>query len=100
MFGLLLNLLIGLLICFNGSRIWIKRSIQIIHGNARTKIRDEDIPFYARAVGLSLIIVGLGIVIAGISAYFGYAGEGYILLGVLFVIALAIFIRAQKKYNA
>lgn len=99
MFGLLFNLVIGFILCLNGYRVWVRKDIRIVHGQNAIRVRKEDLPAYARLVGISLMLVGVGVIAAGVITYLFQTGIGYILLGILFLVACVFFVKAQKTYN-
>lgn len=99
MFSLLFHCLLGFLLCLNGYRIWVKRRLSVIHDVTQMRVKEEDIPAYARQVGISFLLPGLGVAFAGIYGYITGSSIGYLVLGVAFLIACLIFVNAQKKYN-
>ncbi|MDO4754307.1 MAG: hypothetical protein Q4A41_04820, partial [Bacillota bacterium] len=66
---------------------------------SKIRVKEEDIPLYARQVGLSFIMIGFGVAFAGIYGYITGSSKGYIVLGVLFVSACFRFATAQNRYN-
>lgn len=99
MLSLLFHCLLGFLLCLNGYRIWVKKRLSVIHDLSQMRVKEEDIPSYARRVGISFILLGVGVAFAGIYGYFTGSSMGYLVLGVAFLIACLIFVKAQKRYN-
>ena len=61
-------------------------------------VKKEDIPAYARQIGIGLIITGAGIFFTGL---LDLAGSSFWWVAMMtgFILGLAIIYKAQKKYN-
>lgn len=90
---------ISLLLFWSAYRIGVKQQIQIIHGYHTKNIRKEDIAPYAKRMGLSLFLFGIGSLLSAITVYFTEHPYSYLIFAACALAALVIFIRAQKKYN-
>ena len=97
-FGLIINLAVGLLLIILGVLIRSKQKVSLLHDYHYKNVKQEDLPAYTRLMGTGLIVMGTGISITGLFNLFdsplwwiplsgGIAG-GFIVMN-----------KAQKKYN-
>ena len=90
-------LLLGIAISSIGI-VNIKGNINTVHAYNRRRVRDEDIPRYARTIGTGTLIMGLSIVLAFIVSLWNEEWMTYVVAPGL-VIGLLIILYGQFKYN-
>jgi len=96
--GVIIEFMVGLSIIIIGILLWKKRMLSILHEYHYRNVRQKDIPAYTRQIGISLIIIGAGIVITGILNLF-YSSLWWIPLLGGFSLGLIMLYITQKKYN-
>ena len=81
-------------------------NVKMLHSYHRKRVKEEDLKPFGKLVGIGTIIIGLGLIIAGVfftvfyvtkDSLFNLIGE--IMLGVGFIVGLIISFYAMKKYN-
>jgi len=97
-FGLLINLAVGLLLIALGVLIWKKQKVSLLHEYHYKNVKQEEMPAYARLMGIGLIVMGTGICITGLLSMLKSALWWVPLLGGI-VAGLIVMNHAQKKYN-
>lgn len=93
----ILMLILGLFISVIGI-INMLGNISTIHSYNRTKVKEEDIPSYGRAVGIGTLAIGLGLIISFFLSlwkeeYIEYAMIPAVVVGILFILY------GQIRYN-
>jgi len=99
MFELILMLIIGLLFCFLGWRIWKKQQITLIHDYHYKKVSESDKKPYTEKMGKACMIMGIGMILTGIIDFISKTSYGWVFFAVFFVIGFRMMLVAQKKYN-
>ena len=94
--GILL-LLLGLIIVVVGIILWKKQKIQWV--SVHTKVVEKDVSIFTRMVGQSTIGIGISVGLWGILWTMQKMLVGPILFGIVFVISMALYCRAQKLYD-
>ena len=97
-FGVSIEIAVGVMCAVLGLLIWKKQKISILHGYHYRNVRKEDIPAYARQMGIGLIIVGAGIFMTSLFEL-AYSSLWWIPLTAGFFLGLIVIYKAQKKYN-
>ncbi len=97
--GFLIELAVGLSCLVLGWLLWKKQKVSILHDYHYKHVREEDLPAYARGMGLGLGLLGAGICLAGFANLANRAGLSLALVGLGFAGGIAVMHRAQKKYN-
>lgn len=96
--GCIIEMAVGLLCVVLGLLIWKKKKVSLIHDYHYRNVSSDDIPAYARIMGIGIILVGLGICVTGLlnlfESPFWWAS---LLVGC--VTGLIVMNSAQKKYN-
>ncbi|MEG1800627.1 MAG: DUF3784 domain-containing protein [Oscillospiraceae bacterium] len=90
---------IGLIFIYLGLRIWKNQQISLIHEYHYKKVSDDDKAPYTAAMGKNLILMGAGIIAAGVIDYFTKTGYGWAAFALCFVVGFVGMMKAQKKYN-
>ena len=96
--GCIIETAVGALCIVLGSLVWFKKKVSLLHSYHYKNVKEEDLPAYCRLVGIGLILMGLGIVGAGVLNLF-YLSVWWIPIVVGFASGFTIFYIAQKKYN-
>ncbi len=96
--GIYIELGIGIMSLVLGYLIWKKEKISLLHSYHYTKVKEEDKKEYCKYMGITNILIGMGLVLMGFIDYF-FMGYGMIAFGIFFIIAMVLFVRTQKKYN-
>ena len=97
-FGVIVKEMVGVLLIVLGLLIWIKRKLSILHSYHYSHVKEEDIPAFARLMGIGMIVIGAGICTSGILDIF-YSPYWWIPLVAGFVVGFAVVFYAMKKYN-
>lgn len=96
--GVITEAAVGLLCIILGLLIWKKQKISILHDYHYKNVAEEDIPAYAKTMGIGLIIVGGGICLGGLVNLFESV-LWWIPMLIGFVVGIAVMGKGQKKYN-
>lgn len=96
--GFIIDLAVGLLLIILGLLIWKKQKISLLHDYHYKKVKEQDVPAYTRLVGISLIVMGIGICITGVLNLFDSPIWWIPLFGGI-AAGLIIMNKAQKTYN-
>ena len=94
-FGSIIEMAVGALCIVLGLLIWLK---PLLHSYHYKNVKEEDLPAYCRLAGIALMLIGVGIIVAGVLNLF-YLSLWWVPLVVGFTVGFSIFIYAQKKYN-
>ena len=89
---------VGLLCIVLGYLLWKKQKVSILHDYHYKNVKEEDIPAYARLMGIGLTLIGAGICLTGVLELL-YSPFWWIALVAGFVLGLIVINKAQKKYN-
>lgn len=98
-FGLLINLSVGLLLIIIGYLIWFKQKISLLHSYHYANVKKEDLNAYGKQMGIGNIILGICVSLMGICTYFDLENLGWVIFILGFIISIYIFHKAQKRYN-
>lgn len=63
--GCVIEVSVGLLCIILGLLIWKKKKVSLIHDYHYKNVKSEDIPAYARIIGIGIILIGVGICVTG-----------------------------------
>ena len=96
--GVITELACGALCIVLGIIIWSKRKTSLLHDYHYANVQDEDIPAYTKQIGIGLILIGVGIALAGLFDLF-YSPLWWIPLAVGIAAGFLVMHKAQKKYN-
>ena len=97
-FGLMINLAVGLMLIGIGVLIWKKQKVSLLHEYHYKHVKQEELPAYARLLGIGIIVMGTGICLTGVLNLFESPLWWIPLLGGI-VAGLILMNRAQKKHN-
>lgn len=97
-FGVIIELSVGLLCIVLGLLLWIKQKISILHSYHYKNVKKDDLPAYTRLMGIGLGLIGLGSCITGLFNLL-YSPLWWIPLLTGFIVGLIVMNRAQKEYN-
>lgn len=97
-FGIAIELAVGLLCIIFGLLIWKKQKVSLVHDYHYQNVRKEDIPAYARLLGIGLILIGIGICLTGLLNIFE-SSLWWIPMLAGFIAGIIVMNKAQKKYN-
>ena len=90
-------LILGIFIAIIGI-VNIMGNISTIHSYNRRKVMEEDVPKYGRAVGTGTLIIGVSLIAAFVTTFWGETAMSFIVIPA-FVIGLGFILYAQFKYN-
>ena len=96
--GFIVELAVGLMCIIFGLVIWIKRKVTLVHTYHYKNVKKDDLPTYARLLGIGLILMGIGICVTGLLNLLESA-LWWIPMAVGFVAGFIVMSKAQKKYN-
>ena len=96
--GFIVELAVGLLCVVLGLVIWIKRKVSLVHSYHYKNVKKEDLPAYARLLGIGQILLGIGICVTGLLNLFKTA-LWWVPMTVGFIAGFIVMNKAQKKYN-
>ena len=94
----LIELLIGLLCIGLGLLIWLKRKLSLVNESQCQHVKTTDIPAYTRLIGIGLMVIGTGVCLTGVLNLY-WSPLWWIPLLVGIASGIAVFAKAQKKYN-
>lgn len=97
--GLIICLCVGVPCAALGLVIWKRRNISLIHRYHRTRVRKEDTAAYTRMMGLGLLCIGSGACLTGLTCFLLNTLKGWAFFILCFAAGIALFLRAQKKYQ-
>ena len=97
-FGVIVEITVGMLCVVLGLLIWKKQQITLLHDYHYKNVKKEDIPAYTKKMGIGLIITGIGIILTG-RLNLAYSSFWWIPLLIGFMSGLIVIYVAQKKYN-
>ena len=97
-FGVIVELTVGLLCVVLGLVIWIKKKVSLVHTYHYKNVKQEDLPAYARLLGIGQILMGIGICVTGLLNLLKSA-LWWIPMAAGFVAGFIVMNKAQKKYN-
>ena len=97
-FGFIVELAVGLLCVVLGLVIWLKRKVSLVHAYHYKNVKKEDLPAYARLLGIGQILMGIGICVTGLLNLLK-SSFWWIPMAVGFVAGFIVMSKAQKKYN-
>ncbi len=99
MFELIFLLILGLVFLFIGYRLWIKEQITLMHSYHYANVSDSDKKAYTKQMGISILIIGFGLIANAVVNYFFNTQIGWLVFILSFIVSAIIFVSAQKKYN-
>ena len=97
--GFIIDAAVGLACIVLGVLIWKKRKVSLLHDYHYKNVKEEDIPAYARLIGIGLISIGAGIILMGLFLLISQAVLGWVAFIGGFIVGIAILSKAQKRYN-
>ncbi len=99
LFELIFMLIFGGLVVLLGLMIWKKQRIDLIHSYHTENVTEENKAAYAALMGKGMVIIGAGMILTGLLDFVLQNAWGWLAFGLCFIIGLALFIFAQRKYN-
>lgn len=96
--GFVIELAVGALCIVLGLLVWLKKKLSLLHTYHYKNVKEQDVPAYARLMGIGLITIGVGIAVTGFFNLF-YLRLWWVPVLVGFVVGLTVIVIAQKKYN-
>ena len=97
--GLVVFLGVGILFLALGAVLWKKQRIDLVNAWHTRHVKKEDVAAYTKLIGLSLIAIGVGCIVAGVVACIFEENLGWIALPLGFIVGFALIWKAQRKYN-
>ena len=82
-----------------GYLVWTKEKITLFHSYHYDKVAEENKKAFCKISGIGLIVIGMGVLLAGIICAATGAAWGAIAVAIGFLIGLAMLIYAGVKYN-
>ena len=64
--GVIVDWLVALLCVGMGLLIWKKQKISLLHDYHYRNVKKEDVPAYARLMGIGLVLIGIGVFLTGL----------------------------------
>lgn len=77
-----------------------KENFSLIHFNHYIKVKEEDKKAYTSLIEKGVLIVGLGIMLAGVIGYFTQDFYEWLCLSLYFVAGFIFIFKAQKNLTA
>ncbi len=96
--GFIVEAAVGALCIVLGAVIWKKRKVSLVHEYHYQNVKKEDIPAYARLLGIGLILIGAGIAVTGVFNLFERP-FWWVPMLVGFIAGILVMNKAQKTYN-
>lgn len=97
-FGAIVEFAVGAMCIVMGVLLWKKQKLSLLHDYHYQHVKEEDIPAYARRMGLGIIAIGAGIAVTGVLELC-LSPLWWVPLAAGFAVGIVILIAAQKKYN-
>ena len=82
-----------------GYLVWIKEKITLFHSYHYDKVGEENKKAFCKLSGIGLIVIGIGVLLAGILCIVTSSALGGIALAIGFLLGLTMLIYAGVKYN-
>lgn len=101
MFRFYFALAVAVLMLRTAFQVGVQCKIHLVHGKGKVNIEKNDIPAYARRMGLSIALFAMGILSAALILLYRSDDNLYSFLA-FFLFALAaflLFVRTQKRFN-
>lgn len=90
---------VGLFCIRAGVLLWKRQRISLLHDYHTASVRDEDIPAYTRKTGIGMIVIGTGVLFAGILCFILQTPAGMLCLPAGLAVGLPFICTAQKRYG-
>ena len=90
---------VGAILIVLGFLTWKKQKVSILHSYHYQNVKEEDLPAYTKSMGIGQIVIGIGLCLTGVVRLFTLDKISWAPAIVLGIIGLAIFHKAQMKYN-
>ena len=97
--GVLIEAGVGVLLIVLGLLIWKKRKVSLLHDYHYKNVKEEDVPAYARGMGIGLIVMGAGECVSGVCHLAGLMTLSWVALAVFYAAGIVWMHKIQKKYN-
>ena len=90
---------VGLVLIVLGVLTWKKQLLNLLHSYHHKNVKEEDIPAYARLMGIVQIVIGAGFLLSALLKLRidGTASQIPLIAGI--VAGISVFMKAQKTYN-
>ena len=82
-----------------GYLVWIKEKITLFHSYHYDKVAEENKKAFCKLSGIGLIVIGIGVLLAGIICSATSSMWGGIAIAIVFLFGLVMLIYAGIKYN-
>ena len=82
-----------------GYLVWIKEKITLFHSYHYNKVTEENKKAFCKISGIGLIVIGIGVMVAGIICSVTSSAWGGIAIAIGFLLGLTMLIYAGIKYN-
>lgn len=82
-----------------GYLVWIKEKITLFHRYHYDKVAEENKKAFCKLSGIGLIVIGIGVLLAGIICSAISSAWGGIAIAIGFLFGLMMLIYAGVKYN-
>ena len=82
-----------------GYLVWIKEKITLFHSYHYDKVEEENKKAFCKLSGIGLIVIGIGVLLAGIICSATSSMWGGIAIAIGFLFGLVMLIYAGIKYN-
>ena len=90
---------VGLILVILGYQTWKNRKVTFLHEYHYKNVKEEDLPAYARAMGIGQIVVGVGLCLTGLLRHYTEGWFSWLPLIASLICGFLIMHDAQKKYN-
>lgn len=95
-----LALLLSFVLMLLGWNIWKNQNLSLLHCSHYRNVKEEDISAYATEIGIAIIIIGIGIMLAEIIDYATSLIYGWHIFMFNFITSIILIAHAQRKYNS
>ena len=90
---------VGIVLTALGLITWKKQEVRFLHSYHYKNVKEEDKPAYTKLLGISQIIMGVGLFITGILTMFSTGKLVWLPFIISLIIGLSVASVGQKKYN-
>lgn len=95
-----ITLAMGVFLMIVGIVIWAGKKIDLVHGDDASKVSEYDKPFYARYLGIGVMVMSLAVISYGVLSCFAAIPlfVSWIAVGIFGGAGVLILIIGHKKY--
>lgn len=90
---------VGAALVVLGLLSWKKQKLSFLHDYHYKNVKEEDLPAYARQMGIGQTLVGAGLCLTGLLKLFTKSSVAWAPFIASTILGFVVMHKAQKKYN-